>query len=140
MEITASNFSQQFIQILDEISQRLGVVIDWTSVNVTPYLIDLINRYSKFIIFKNGFFVILALIIFSLGIYFTFKNLKTSIKTTYNCEFDNYEEVVKLVLWIFGLFLLLIGTCCILNAIPDFIKTIYVPEYYILESISGFLQ
>ena len=37
--------SEEVIKIFDNISSRFGVVIDWTSENVIPYLQELFNKY-----------------------------------------------------------------------------------------------
>lgn len=135
MEITASSFSSQFIQILDELGKRIGVAIDWTSTNITPYLTDLISRYTKFIIFEKGSYFIISLILLISGSFLTFKYLKPSLKCCYNSEFENSDDLYKMALWIFGLFALFIGILSFSFNLPNFIKSLYIPEYYILNSI-----
>lgn len=139
MEITASSFSQQFIQILDDISKRLGVAINWTSANITPYLTELISRYSKFIVVEKGIYTIASLTLFIIGIYFISKNFKTAIKVIYECQFEDYKELQDLILWIISIILLIIGVLAFSINLPNFIKSLYIPEYYILESIKGLL-
>lgn len=41
-------FSEQLIHLIDEFAKRIGIIIDWTSDNVIPYLHDLITRYGQF--------------------------------------------------------------------------------------------
>lgn len=40
--------SDEIIKILDDLGQRFGIAIDWSSQNVMPYLQDLISRYIKY--------------------------------------------------------------------------------------------
>lgn len=138
MEITASSFSSQFIQILDKIGQQLGIVIDWTSANVTPYLTDLISRYTKFIIFENGFWTLVSLILLLAGIIFVKNNFKTAVSSlsTYECSI---EEVIKTILWFAGITFIIIGIIMTFVNVPNFIKSIYIPEYYILQSVKGLI-
>lgn len=43
--------SEEIIKVLDDLAQRFGIAIDWTSANVLPYLQELGTR---FISFKNA--------------------------------------------------------------------------------------
>lgn len=41
-------FSEQLIYLIDEFAERIGIVIDWTSSSVMPYIQDLVGRYIMY--------------------------------------------------------------------------------------------
>ena len=40
--------SDEIIKLLDDLGQRFGIAIDWSSENVLPYLKDLMERFVKY--------------------------------------------------------------------------------------------
>lgn len=40
--------SDEIIKILDDLGQRFGIAIDWSSQNVMPYLQDLVRRFTTY--------------------------------------------------------------------------------------------
>ena len=47
------SFSSQFIEVLDALCAKFGIVIDWTSQNVMPYLTDLATRLISYEIWTS---------------------------------------------------------------------------------------
>ena len=41
-------FSQNLIAIIDDLCQKIGIVLDWSSENILPYLKTLVERFIKF--------------------------------------------------------------------------------------------
>lgn len=41
-------FSQNLIAIIDDLCQKVGIVLDWSSENILPYLKTLVERFIKF--------------------------------------------------------------------------------------------
>ena len=54
--------SDEIVKILDDLGQRFGIAIDWTSENVMPYLQDLMGRYINYEIITS----IVRLIVFNI--------------------------------------------------------------------------
>lgn len=123
----------EVIKILDNLSQKFGIAIDWSSQNVMPYLQELINRYVQYSITET----IIFLIIESIGVFIFIWILINGIK---NKRKDNYWE------WtdegVGGLITLVILGTILAIAIPVTIdlllKGIYTPEILILNYIKGF--
>ena len=42
------DFSEQLIAVFDALAEKFGVVIDWGSANVVPYITDLANRIVQY--------------------------------------------------------------------------------------------
>jgi len=47
------NFSQEIITVLDYLCKKFGIVIDWTSDSIMPYLEDLSVRYIRYEIMSS---------------------------------------------------------------------------------------
>ena len=46
--------SNQIIEVLDYLSAKMGIVVDWTAENMVPYLTDLIERMVSYQIVNKG--------------------------------------------------------------------------------------
>lgn len=53
----------EIIKVLDNLAQKFGIAIDWTSDNVLPYLQDLMTRYAKYICFTSIMWLIIGILI-----------------------------------------------------------------------------
>ena len=56
------NFSEQVISILDDLSKRFGVVMDWSNENILPYAQDLCTRMTKYELVKHISTLVLLII------------------------------------------------------------------------------
>lgn len=54
--------SQEIIAVLEYISEKLGIVIDWTSETIWPQVMDVLGRYRILQIVVNGIWFVIALI------------------------------------------------------------------------------
>lgn len=54
-------FSDQFIKILDALCEKIGVTIDWTANNITPYLQDLMQRFIKYETYTSLVWLVLGI-------------------------------------------------------------------------------
>lgn len=54
------SFSDQIIAVLDDLCRRFGIVIDWTSQNIVPYLEELAEKFIAFEVKTSWFWIILA--------------------------------------------------------------------------------
>lgn len=55
------NVSEQIITVLDDLCRRFGIVIDWTSQNIAPYLTELAEKFIAFEVKTSWFWIIAAL-------------------------------------------------------------------------------
>lgn len=121
--------SEEIIKVLDNLAQKFGIAIDWTSQNVMPYLKDLTSRYIEY---KNLIAVvelIIAVVLIVVGIVCIIKLIKWTKKDEYyDCE---------LFCWgIFGsLLIIVLGISLIIGNTMGIIQNVYMPEMTILEYI-----
>lgn len=110
--------SDEIIKLLDDLGQRFGIAIDWSSENVLPYLQDLMNRYIKYETMTSIMLMVIGVIGLLLGIIFIYKGFKSD-------EFI-FVAIVCIVIIIFQ-----ISDIITVNTIPE--KMIYE---YLSNSIS----
>lgn len=55
--------SDEIIKLLNDLSSRFGVAIDWSSKNMTPYLQELFQKYTRYEIALNIFYIVLCAVI-----------------------------------------------------------------------------
>ena len=55
--------SDAIIKVLNELCDKFGIAIDWTSDNVVPYLQDLMVRYSKYVCYTSIMWLVIGLIL-----------------------------------------------------------------------------
>ena len=63
--------SDEIIKILDDLGRRFGIVIDWSSQNVMPYLKDLMSRYIDYEVMTSIAWIVIGAIMLVGGIIFT---------------------------------------------------------------------
>ncbi|HBF0312717.1 hypothetical protein KWW45_11355 [Clostridioides difficile] len=69
-------FSEQIIKILDNLSDKVGMTIDWSNTNVIPYLQTLTNRYINYEVVTSIFWIIIGVIVIILGALLIYLNRK----------------------------------------------------------------
>lgn len=133
--------SDQIIQVLDALCEKFGVVIDWTSANIIPYLTTLMGKLTQWEIWTSvaviGIYVVLTLISI-VGIKKLAPVFKKNIENQRSCEYD----------WEFASALAIIGLCVwylttvlvISIQIMDIIKCCTFPEMYVFEYIQGLVE
>lgn len=131
--------SEEIIKVLDNLGEKFGIAIDWSSQNVLPYLQDLMSR---FIAYKNlsaiiwivvsVVFIILSI---TLGVIICKKIKKYYENKTYGCENDkNFGYGLT---WFFAGMIILIFIIVLFCNINGILKNIYIPEATVIEYINS---
>ena len=147
------NFSEQVISILDDLSKRLGVVVDWSSENILPYAQDLCTRMTKYELVKHISTLIILIIMMIIGItllgkvFSEWKNIKKGkLENNDSIYFERVQyRGIELtgIGWTFiivGSIIMLITVMCIPCCIEDIIECVYLPEKVIIDTIQGYLK
>lgn len=125
--------SEEIIKILDDLGERLGIAVDWTSQNILPYLQDLMSRFISlrntqaiiWIIISSILILIMATIIVKM-----IKKLKELDKNSYS--YDD-KVITYILIWlVLGTIICGFLTVLICN-IFGLIQNIYTPEITIIE-------
>ena len=122
--------SDEIIKVLDSLSEKFGIAIDWTSQNVMPYLQDLINR---FISLQNGkaivWIVILSILVIA-TIIFIIVGIRLGKK-------EEDEEITFITIFI-GIITLICLLIPLIGNIFGLMQNIYTPELTLLEYITNY--
>lgn len=120
-------FSEQLIFLIDEFAKRIGVVIDWTSVNAMPYLQELMGRYVAYELSLYGIGTGLALLVLFAGIWCFVKAL----------SMDWEDDFIFFTIALFAGILSIAG---LIYMVPIVLKLIFIPELYIYEQLVTMLK
>lgn len=127
--------SDEIIKILDDLGRRFGVVIDWSSQNVMPYLKDLMSRFTSYEVLTSIMWIV-VLVLVIIGCFIGIPQIVRY--TNRKISEDEYSDWVFGKVLIVGLFVFIIGISisAIIQQIMDIITCYTIPEKMILEYIN----
>lgn len=114
--------SNGIIKVLDALAEKFGLMIDWTSDNVLPYLEQLCEKYIKWEIATSIAWIIMSSILIVIGLIFV------KVVDSYGME--------KVVFWC----ILIIAFIVIGTQVFDIIQCCIFPEKQIYEYIQYQIQ
>ena len=125
--------ADEIIKVIDALSQKFGVVIDWSSQNVTPYIQNLMERFIKYQNIKAIMWIIISLIFIIVPSIVMVKTIKWYKKGNYN-DYDD-ESVPYFIVNTICPILILVFFIVMMANIFGIAKNICAPELTILEYI-----
>lgn len=140
--------SEEIIEVLDYLGSQIGIVIDWSSENVWPQVMDILGRYRLFELVTTGIWLVieLAMLIFAaLAFKSMFKNYMT-LKKSGETNFWWYKSNGFVWLTGFGtvglaaiILCTIFGLVGMLVGIEEFFKWAIIPEIQYLEMLKGLM-
>lgn len=119
--------SEEIIKVLDNLAQKFGIAIDWTSQNILPYLQDLMGRYISL---QNSYAIIWIVIsiIMIIGSIILIRICLKATKKPYNIDEDVIAwglmlSIISIIIFVVVLFANIFGL----------LQNIFAPEITILE-------
>ena len=126
------SISSEITNILNDLGNRLGIAIDWTSQNVTPYIQDLISRIAKLEMCNS----IIALICGIICVIATILCIRFTVKH-YEDDVDEFIGIsIVTICIICGVLMLIL----IPIGIDGLTKSIYLPEFTAIEYIQKLIK
>jgi hypothetical protein len=119
--------SNEIIKVLDMISHKFGLVIDWSSKNVFPYSQQLYVKYIRYELVTSIIWLIGGLGFVGFGVY-SFKKFRSEL------EQDEEMEILWFVLLIISL---VIGTVVSFTGISNILTCLTFPEKLILNELKS---
>lgn len=116
--------SDEIIKVLDDLSERFGIAIDWTSQNVLPYLQELCDKYISYEIWTSAVYIFICLTSAILMLY--------GISKLHDILNDVDDGFLFLV---FGI-VLIVSLVVMVVQIFDIVTALTFPEKLIYEYIS----
>lgn len=124
------NVSDQIIQVLDNLCEKFGLAIDWTSENVFPYLTTLCTKLVSYEIWSSVAYIVFCV----LGIIACVITIKY-----FRGRIDDLEIFAILPFAIAGVAgLMLIAE--IVTQTMDIIKCVTFPEMFVFEYVKDLLN
>lgn len=120
----------EIIKVLDNLGEKFGIAIDWSSKNVFPYLQDLTKRIVNYEIMNHFIWIgvsIIGLIILTV----------IRIKVRRNKDIDYDDRLVANIICSIGIVMLLAVT--IIN-ISDIVKVTNMPEATVIKYIQDIVK
>ena len=124
--------SSEITNVLNDLGSRLGVVIDWSSQNVVPYVQDLVSRIAKLQMCNSIIAIVCGvacLVVLILIIRFAVKHWE-----------DYVEEVVGTFVVVIFIFCLIGMFTLIPIGVNGLTKAIYLPELTAIEYIQNLMK
>lgn len=119
--------SDEIIKILDDLGQKFGIAIDWSSQNVMPYLQDLMGRYIKYETMTSIMWLLMGVLLVLLGIAVAYKGFKSG-------DPDSGAIAVIFVP------IAIVGVIIIICQCNDIITANTIPEKMIFEYLNSLLS
>ena len=124
------SFSSQFIEVLDALCAKFGIVIDWTSQNVMPYLTDLATRLISYEIWTS----MARIVILGVAFVVLWKLTKNARKD------DSFDDVGKCVCaWVACGIIVIIFVVVACVEVFDIIRALTIPEVVIYGFLKGLM-
>lgn len=142
--------SQEIINVLNYIGEKIGVAIDWTADNVLPQVLDILGRFRMFQIIGLSIwlfvFAVLALVFSHFGKIFI-SNYKSCAKNHDDNFWFEYSSYWSEIRWkapsfiyvgclVVYLCFAIIGTPIIIS---ELLEWIIIPEIQYLEMLQGYI-
>lgn len=128
--------SEEIIKVLDELSKRFGIVIDWSNQNIMPYLQELLKRFICYQNITACIWIIISIVMTISGVaIFKFLN---KWKKSENYD-DNYinNELLATFGYIFSICTVALGVGLIIGNMLGIVKNICMPEMVVYEYIKN---
>lgn len=121
--------SAQIIEVLDALCAKMGIVIDWTSENVIPYVTELAGKYITFEIATSIAWLVISIAFIVAGWKLAFWAHRKADDIEISCI-------------VFGImFILSIACACIIGQqIFDIIKCATIPELVLFKAVQALMN
>ena len=134
--------SEQIINVIDALCEKFGIMVDWTSENVIPYMETLCVKLINYeIVTSIAWIVIWAML--SIGSMVITKKFYPVFKNGLEKDRKNYDIgwSIASVFSIIGLIIIYFTTIIVIGTqVMDIIKCMTFPEMYVFEYIQSVIN
>lgn len=128
--------ADQIIQVLDDLSERIGVSIDWSSENVLPYVQELFTKLVNYRLTTS----IIWLVVASILIVVSVVTIKKAMRAYHLWQDDEVSDDAPFGWWTLSIIILIIVVLIILFQAPVVIRCLTFPELEVYKYISDLLS
>lgn len=131
--------SDQIIEVLNYLGEKLGVTIDWTSENVLPYVQTLCGKYINWEIATSVVWIVIGIALILLVIPTSRYAKKCFNKYIKINNTSSYYDLGAILLCILCVLFIIAGVPMIISQFLDVMKCIYIPELKIYEYVKSLM-
>lgn len=125
--------SEEIIKLLDNLAEKFGIAIDWTSSNVLSYLQDLMRRYVNLCNAQAITWILICIVLLIVGIIVTIRLIKWRNSDKFDdgyCSDDGFIFGFTIImLWIIEAGIIIAIICNLFGLYQN----IFVPELTVLN-------
>lgn len=129
--IESVTLSSQIIEVLNDLTRRFGIFIDWNQQNIIPYLQDFLIRYVRYMFFEKIIWLVIFFCDFSIVVIFH----KHIIKFAYDKAGIPESLTTFIIIVVCTLFIIEI-----IDNTFGMVKIITIPEMVIIDIIKDVIS
>lgn len=124
------SFSENFINIINAIGEKIGIAIDWTSNNIMPYMEQLCGRIVNYEMYTSIAWLVFAVALLISGLIIMKKGFKHMKNPERICYDDSYILMI-----VSGIILICAFILMAILEVGDIIACLTLPEKTIIQFI-----
>lgn len=124
--------SKEIIEVLDALSDRLGISIDWTQNNIIPYLQEISSKYVNYEIATSIVWIVVGVLFLVAAIWAVKKVIEVNNDTSID---EDVTALLVCMLVVLAVALSATGIITILEQVFDIITCYTFPEKIIIEKL-----
>lgn len=129
--------SEEIIKVLNALAEKFGLAIDWTSVNVIPYLNQLCDKYVNYEIATSIVWMILGLLLYVAGIIcykILYKNKDLGVE---HYAYSPDDAFLRGLMYSCVFTILVISLAVVISQIFDIVTCMTFPEKIIIDELKS---
>lgn len=135
--------SAQIIEVLNDICEKFGIAVDWTSKNIQPYLKELMTKCINYKLATDIVWLVVGIVLLIIGgvlLRFAFNNNRKyhEIKDYHERMYSNLDETAGVQIIIGGICLSIAAVLTLYFTI-NLITCLTFPEKIILDMVRSYL-
>lgn len=128
--------SAEIIKVLDYFAEKFGIVIDWSSENVLPYIEALCGKIVTYELYTSVYWLVIG--IFSLLMVLVLVKLSLYCAERHQ-TWDDVWEGLMFICVLGAICCVIVGVPMVLSQIHDIVTCIAIPEKIVIEQVSAML-
>lgn len=135
--------SAQIIEVLNDICEKFGIAVDWTSKNIQPYLKEFMTKCINYKLATDIVWLVVGIVLLIIGgvlLRFAFNNNRKyhEIKDYYERMYSKLDDTAD-IQFIIGCICLFIAVVLTLYFTINLITCVTFPEKIIIDMVRSYL-
>lgn len=136
--------TNQFIENLNAVCDKLGITIDWTSNNLMPQIQDLLTRYGRGLLTDAITGLVAGVLLLVMSVFLVKRSVRTirnvDVDDTWENNNDDLAIGIAVAMLIEAAIIAVMGLCFFLLNLGSVVKGIMVPDVYAVQKLLEMLQ